>query len=205
MQAWPEDRVADFMTQRGCRPGRVLVFIARLEPEKRIDLLIDSFGMVADQYPDLRLVILGDGSARGDLERRVVRARLEAQVLFEGAVYDEDRIAPWMAGALCMAYPGPIGLSLLHAFAYGVPVITHRDRQAHGPEIDALVDNCNGLLVSRDDPAALATAIASLADDCAFRNRLAESASATLSADGIWSLESMVAGFTRALRATASI
>lgn len=200
--AWPDDRVARFLGERDGTPGRLIVFLSRLEPDKRVDLLLEAFRTVSASRPDLRLVILGDGPARASLERMASALGIATRVRFEGAVYDEDRIAPWMRGALCMAYPGPIGLSLMHAFAYGVPVLTHGDRQGHGPEIEALVDGSNGLLVPRDDAAALAAAIGSLADDRPRRDRLAAEASRTLRAAGGWNLDSMLEGFTRAIEAS---
>jgi len=200
--AWPDDRVAAFLADRGTRPGRVVVFLSRLEPDKRVDVLIDAFARVASRQPDLRLAILGDGPARTGLERLAAASGVGDRIRFEGAVYDEDRIAPWMRGALCMAYPGPIGLSLMHAFAYGTPVITHAERQGHGPEIEALVEGRNGMLVRRDDPASMSEAIERLAGDPAHRARLAMAATATLrSADG-WNLDAMVDGFSRAIAAS---
>lgn len=198
---WTDARVADFLASKGARSGRVVVFISRLEPDKRVDVLVNAFRQVIQRHPDLRLVILGDGPARSGLEDLARASGLADHVRFEGAAHDEDRIAPWMRGALCMAYPGPIGLSLLHAFAYGVPVITHADRQGHGPEIEALVQGMNGMLVGRDDPHAMAAAIVTLADDAAVRERLAAGAAATSRAPGGWNLDAMVDGFTRAIEA----
>lgn len=199
--AWPDARLADFLAARDCLPGRVVVFISRLDPDKRVDLLIESFGRVAARHDDLRLVIIGDGSMREDLERQAQRAGIASRVRFEGALYDENSIAPWMRAALCMAYPGPIGLSLLHAFAYGVPVITAGERLSHGPEIEALVENTNGLRVQADDPSALADAISSLASDQSLRDRLARNAESTFSGENGWNMESMAEGFTRAVEA----
>lgn len=200
--AWSDQRVAAFLADRGAVPGRIVVFLSRLEPDKRVDVLIEAFARAASRQPDLRLAILGDGPARPELERLAAASGIGDRIHFEGAVYDEDRIAPWMRGALCMAYPGPIGLSLMHAFAYGTPVITHADRQGHGPEIEALVDGGNGLLVRRDDPAAMSEAIERLARDPALRTRLAGSAASTMRSSGGWNLDAMVEGFSRAIAAS---
>lgn len=200
--AWTDARVRESLASTGLRPGRVIVFISRLEPDKRVDLLIAAFREIAGRHPDLGLVILGDGPERPALEELARASGLVDRIRFEGAVHDEDRIAPWMRAALCMAYPGPIGLSLLHAFAYGVPVITHADRQGHGPEIEALVEGTNGMLVRRDDPKAMASAIESLATDPALRDRWAAGAAATLRGPAGWNLEAMVDGFSRAIEAS---
>jgi glycosyltransferase involved in cell wall biosynthesis len=47
--------------------------IGRLEPIKRIDLLIDAAARLRSRHPDLRLIIVGDGSLRSALEARAER------------------------------------------------------------------------------------------------------------------------------------
>lgn len=200
-EAWPETRLADFLAARDCLRGRVVVFVSRLDSDKRVGLLIESFRRASQRHPDLRLVLIGDGSMRDELERQARDSGIGSRVRFEGALYDEDCIAPWMQAALCMAYPGPIGLSLLHAFAYGVPVITVGERSSHGPEIEALVEHANGLRVRAGDPSALADAISSLAADPELRDRLARNAATTFSGQNGWNLDSMVEGFTDAVEA----
>jgi glycosyltransferase involved in cell wall biosynthesis len=202
IESCDDARISAILAECGGRPGRVVVFLSRLEPDKRVNLLIEAFRRASERQPDLRLAILGDGPARRDLERQAASCGLEARIHFEGAVYDEDRIAPWMRSALCMAYPGPIGLSLMHAFAYGVPVLTHRDRQGHNPEIEALIDGINGLLVRRDDPAALADAIVALAENSECREAMASAAARTVRATGGWNLDGMVDGFIAAVEAS---
>jgi hypothetical protein len=57
------------------------------------------------------------------------------------------------------------------------------------------------MLVVRDDPHAMASAIASLAEETTLRDRLALGAAATLRAPGGWNLDAMVDGFSRAIEA----
>jgi glycosyltransferase involved in cell wall biosynthesis len=55
----------------GLEPGQVAVgAIGRLEPIKRIDMLIDAADRLRRRHPELRLIIVGDGSLRVDLEAR---------------------------------------------------------------------------------------------------------------------------------------
>ena len=48
-------------------------------------------------------------------------------------------------------YPGPIGLSVLHAFSYGLPIITNDNYNLHGPEFSTFINNKHGLLFAHKD------------------------------------------------------
>jgi glycosyltransferase involved in cell wall biosynthesis len=56
----------------------VIGSVGRLEPQKRFDLLIDTFAMLSRVHQRLRLVIVGDGSLRQALQQQVERLRLES-------------------------------------------------------------------------------------------------------------------------------
>jgi glycosyltransferase involved in cell wall biosynthesis len=62
----------------GLSPSNVVVgSVGRLEPQKRFDLLIDACAMLQHRWPELRLVLAGDGSERTRLEA-LARAKLAA-------------------------------------------------------------------------------------------------------------------------------
>src|SRR5690606_11454771 len=68
-----------------------------------------------------------------------------------GAIYKEHDLVPWFLSAEAMIHPASIGLSLLHSFGYGLPVITNNNRAKHGPEFCALEDNKNGITYIEND------------------------------------------------------
>jgi glycosyltransferase involved in cell wall biosynthesis len=199
-RAWPAERVRSFLAERGCEPGRTVLFVSRLEPDKRVDLLLEAMAALAGDHPELRTCIIGGGPERPQLEALAGRLGISSTVRFEGPVYTEANLAPWFLGSMCMGYPGPIGLSLLHAFAYGLPVIAHDRRINHGPEIEALRPGENGLLFTEGDPRTLADAIASLHKDDERRRRMSDAARSAVRDDGPWSMDAMVRGFTAAIR-----
>jgi glycosyltransferase involved in cell wall biosynthesis len=200
IRAWPTPRVEAFLAERDCRPGRVVLFVSRLEPDKRVDVLLHAMAKLTAEHPDLRACVIGGGPERASLEALAGQLGIAGAVRFEGPVYSEENLAPWFLGSMCMGYPGPIGLSLLHAFAYGLPVIAHDRRINHGPEIEAIRPGENGLLFPEGDANALAEAIRSLCDDEGVRQRLSEAARRTVRGDGPWSMDAMVSGYTAALR-----
>jgi glycosyltransferase involved in cell wall biosynthesis len=129
-----------------------LLFCGRLTKERNATILLDVFDRLAARYPDARLVVIGSGQDAPAL-RSGWKARGEDEriVLLDG-IYDERQLAPWFLGSDLFILPGPGGLSINHALAYGLPVIAFRSAPRgafHGPEIAYVVDNETGLLVDR--------------------------------------------------------
>lgn len=127
----------------------VLLYIGRLVPRKKIDLLI-RFGLENPEVggKQVEVLIIGDGDERARLETKAQGAR---HIHFLGALDPAD---PAIAKALRMSsavvIPGYLGLAINHAFAHGCPVIT-QNHDYHSPEIDYLTDKVDGLLLSPDD------------------------------------------------------
>lgn len=132
-----------------------VVAIGTLEPRKNLDHLVAAFGALADQHPDLGLVIAGhDGPARAGIDAAISRlpARPRSRVVLAGGVSAAGRRALLERAAL-LAYPSiyeGFGFPVLEAMLAGVPVVAARAGSI--PEIagDA------ALLVEPTDEAALA-------------------------------------------------
>lgn len=58
--------------------------MARLAPEKKIDVLIDAFALVLKEHPDARLEIAGKGEKEAELKRQVADLGIEENVWFSG-------------------------------------------------------------------------------------------------------------------------
>ena len=80
---WP--RGVDGTLFRPDRPGRqqvrqalgwgpddlVISYVSRIAPEKNVSYLADALAIVAARRPDVRILLVGDGPTRGELERRI--------------------------------------------------------------------------------------------------------------------------------------
>jgi glycosyltransferase involved in cell wall biosynthesis len=121
-----------------------ILFIGRLIPSKRLDLLLEYYRELKKKLPGLELVVVGDGP-----EAPLVReaAEKDPAVHWKGAVVDEAAIAEVMRGVQLVFLPGLSGLSIVHAFCYGRPFATI-ENENHGPEIAYLEDGRNGLVLS---------------------------------------------------------
>lgn len=124
-----------------------LLFIGRLTRGKRLDLLLDYFRELQTRVAGVELVIIGDGP-EAPLIRKA--ASDDPAISWKGLITDEVEIATFMKTIHVVFVPGDSGLSVVHAFAYGKPYITLYSNQKHGPEIDYLQDDVNGMILTGD-------------------------------------------------------
>ncbi|MGD9901926.1 MAG: glycosyltransferase family 4 protein [Vicinamibacterales bacterium] len=143
-------------------PGRLgdyVLSVARLEQNKRVDLVVRS---VAAWPEPLTLAVVGDGSQRLRVERAAEEAGVAHRVRFLGAV-DDDTLLALYREALAVAYvpfDEDYGLVTLEAFLAAKPVVTASDS---GGTLEFVADGVNGLVVA-PTPAAIGDAVARLHD-----------------------------------------
>jgi glycosyltransferase involved in cell wall biosynthesis len=199
-QHWLErpQELADFQRSHGLDPAQTILFVSRLEAGNRIDLLLQATQALSHDYPGLKTVVVGDGSQRAQLEGLARSLGIEGRIIFAGAIYEESRLAPWMLSAALFCYPTNIGLSLLHAFGYGLPAVTSDNRRAQNPEIEALVPGVNGLEYKAGDLNDMVHSCSRILGDADLRQRL--SASAFQTSVKCYSLDQMIDGFRQVFK-----
>jgi glycosyltransferase involved in cell wall biosynthesis len=136
----------------GLQPGGVtLVNVGRLGPEKNLTFLVRAFAGVASAFPEARLVLIGDGPERDNLEDQVSRSGLTGRVGFAGLVdYADLPRYLAMADAFVTASVTEVHpLSVIEAMASGLPVL---GIASPGIE-DTVEDGQTGYLSSEDLPA----------------------------------------------------
>lgn len=152
--------------------GPLLGYVGGLRPEKGVDVLLDALELLAARGRAPRFAIVGNGAADAHVRARVAAGPLAATTVvapFGGRV--EPYLHALDAYVLASPWEG-LPLGVLEAMLAGLPVIS----TAVGGVPEVVDDGRTGLLVSRNDPAALATAIDRLATDAGLRSRLAEAA-----------------------------
>lgn len=146
------------------------VAVGRLMPVKRFDRLILVAAAVRARVPGFRLVIVGEGQERPDLEQLVDDLGLDGSVALPGRVSDAELVElyrrAWMIVSASAAEGW--GMSLTEAAACGTPAVATRI----SGHTDAVVDGRTGLLVDRDDDGVLAEALVAVASDGPLRERL---------------------------------
>ncbi|PRX36886.1 glycosyltransferase involved in cell wall biosynthesis [Paraburkholderia sp. BL18I3N2] len=157
---------------------RVLLAAGRMAEQKGFDILIDSFGRIASDFPAWDLVILGDGDDRRALTAQVAAAGLANRVLLPGQV---GNMPDWYERAdlyvLSSRFEG-FSMTIVEAMASGCAVVSF-DCDA-GPG-DIITHGHDGLLVREvGDPQALANALSILMKDDETRALMASRARAVV-------------------------
>jgi GalNAc-alpha-(1->4)-GalNAc-alpha-(1->3)-diNAcBac-PP-undecaprenol alpha-1,4-N-acetyl-D-galactosaminyltransferase len=148
---------------------RRLVTLARLSSEKRIDLLIRAFSMIAGDFPEWELEVYGDGPLRASLAR-LVEELAPGRVSLRGFVQDAYTVIGGADLFVSSSWVEGFGNAIWEALACGVPVVA----MDCGAPVRSLVrDGVDGLIVRAGGAPALAAALASLMGDGAARKALA--------------------------------
>jgi glycosyltransferase involved in cell wall biosynthesis len=158
----------EFRLETGVADGELLVtFVGRLVSIKRVDLLLRALARARELGAAVRLVIVGDGELRGDLERLAAELGVGDHVHFAG--YRGDMVSVAAASDIAALSSDNEGtpVSLIEAGAAGRPAAAI----AVGGVSDVVTPE-TGILVESGDWAALGTAIAELAADEARRSRM---------------------------------
>lgn len=194
-------QLREFQDGLGLVKGRTLLFVSRLLPENRVDLLLRAVVELSASLAGVKCVVVGDGPDRGRLEALALELGIAQQVLFVGAVYDEAKLAPYMLSSSAFCYPSNMGLSILHAFSYGLPVIAGDDATQHGPEFVALQDGRNGLKFRHGDVHGLVKCLKDVLGNQDLQGVLSAESLRTAQVD--YSMTAMVRGFHDAIKSVA--
>jgi len=144
----PKGQLMELSRKLGIEGKRVLLFSGRLYAEKKVDFLLKAFALLKKSYPNVALLIIGDGKERAKLEQ--VAKQLELRdVHFLGELVDSKETAAYFSLADLMVIPGLVGLAIVHGFAYGLPLVTTQ-HDYHGPEIEYLSTD-NGIITKHDE------------------------------------------------------
>lgn len=154
--------------------------VARLEPMKGIEYLLDATARLVTKYPKIRLRIAGEGHLKEDLQNRASKLGLAGKVEFLGRVQD---MKPFYGSMDVLVLPSisteGLPLVVLEAMAAALPIVA----TTVGGTPEAIRDGQDGLLVPPRDPAALAEAIRRTLADGALRQRLGQNARRRVSAN----------------------
>ena len=155
-------------------PPRLLV-LSRLVTDKGVDLAIRALRAIRERSPNAVLAVAGDGPARGDLERLVAELDLGAAVEFLSWVSPAEVPALLNVTDVVLVpsrWDEAFGLVALEAAQMGRPTVA--TRVGGLPEV--VVHGVTGLLVEREDVAALAAAVLTLIEHPDAARQMGEAA-----------------------------
>jgi glycosyltransferase involved in cell wall biosynthesis len=141
------------------RNGKVTIgFVGRLVEQKGCDDLISAFQLLGSTREQARLLIVGDGPLRGELEAQARSAGLNDSVEFLGFRIDASRLIDRMDIVAVPSQFEPFGIVAVEAMAHERPVVA----TAVGGLTESIQDGVTGILVPAGDRQRLANALAEL-------------------------------------------
>lgn len=147
--------------------SKTFIAACRLEQQKNISLLINSFAHFHQKHPDYCLEIYGDGELRNELQELISFKKAEGYIRLMGHSTDVHNImANSFAFVLSSDYEG-LSNSMLEALCIGIPCIC--TDSPPGGNRSYIEDKVNGFLVPVDDETAMYQAMCMCAEQ---RDRL---------------------------------
>lgn len=146
-----------------------LVFgiVAQLRAEKNHRTLLRVFQSLTKRHPHIRLLIVGDGPEREDIEALITELKLDQSVHMTGHLSEAWRAFAAVDVAVLPSQHEGFPNSVIEAMAAGLPVVA----TAVGGIPDAITDGVSGILIPRDSASALREALERLVEDSEFRVR----------------------------------
>lgn len=108
----------------------MVLFVGRLSVQKGPDLLLEAVPGILNRRGDAKVVFVGDGHMRGDLERRCHELGVSHAVRFLGAMDPHGDLINLYKSADVVCVPSrnePFGIVVLEAWAAGKPVVVTRN------------------------------------------------------------------------------
>lgn len=136
-----------------------MLFIGRITKKAKLELLLKAMSKIGQGCP--KLYVIGEGEKLGSSKKLSAELDLSDRVEWCGALKEESEISKVANKCRLFIYPGSVGLSLIHAMAYGLPAIVHDCKQLHMPEFSAFKNEITGNVFPYDDSIGLANTIMS--------------------------------------------
>ena len=149
-----------------------LLYVGRISKEKSLDVLVQAFKRIEKQVPHTRLILVGDGPYRREMQKELKGAR----VLFTGEITGEA-LAQAYASSDLFIFPSStdtFGNVVLEAQASGIPVVV---TDKGGPK-ENLIDGQSGVVVPAESPQAIADAVSRLCSQPERLSRMKQAARA---------------------------
>jgi glycosyltransferase involved in cell wall biosynthesis len=147
-------------SEMGCEPGdRVVLCVGRLSAQKAPLDALEAFRLLTEQFPELkpnaRLLYIGEGELRAELQQRVDNLGLQGSVQLPGWRPDVWRLMKSADALLLASHWEGLPNVILEAQAAGLPVVA----TAVDGTLELIQDQFTGRLAPRGDTKAMATAL----------------------------------------------
>jgi glycosyltransferase involved in cell wall biosynthesis len=155
----PEGKAFSMTSQEDFR----LVYVGRITPRKGLDLVVQAMSkLIQLGCSNIQFTIVGDGSAKTELESLVRRLGLEGAVTFMGRIPHEEVVSYYGKADVLIMPSKHEGMSntILEAMACGLPIVI-----TNTGGTKELVDDANGRVLEDRSVGSIVTALRELHDD----------------------------------------
>jgi glycosyltransferase involved in cell wall biosynthesis len=129
------------------------IFVGGLIPEKKVDLLIDSFIELRKKFDKIKLIIIGDGPLKQMIIEKL-KTNNDLNIIYLGRIM--DGVDTYFAASDCFVLPGVGGLALNQAMFWGKTCIVSK---ADGTEDDLVIEGVTGYRFKENDLGSLVSAM----------------------------------------------
>jgi glycosyltransferase involved in cell wall biosynthesis len=153
----------------------VVLFLSRIHPKKRLELLLDAFVELKRRRPAALLVVAGDGEANyvNGLKNQAERLGIADDIVWTGFLVGTDKLAAFSTARMFVlpSHSENFGIAVVEALAAGVPTIISSDV---GVARD--IEAARAGIVVEQEPARLAQAMEQLLADAGLSRQLSANA-----------------------------
>ena len=150
----------------------IVLYVGRVDPEKKVGLVVEAFATVLKKVPDAVLVVVGDGVDRLNLEAKVQELGIADLVRFLGRVIVPDLYDLYKLGDVFVTASTieTQGIVLIEAAATGLPLVAVNA----GAVAEVCLSNKNGFLVEPGDVKAISKSIVTILKDDKLRGEFSQ-------------------------------
>ncbi len=136
--------IDSFLNETEIKFENFILFVGNLQRIKGVDILIYAFSEISKEFPEFKLVLVGEGPERENLRSQILHLGIEDKVEFKGKLSLKDT-KNVMKNCYCLVLPSRsegLGRVLIEAMALSKPVLGSRV----GGILDLIKDGHNGFL-----------------------------------------------------------
>lgn len=128
--------------------AQIMLTVGRMDPEKRLEFIVEAFDLLSERVPNAHLVFAGDGGARKSVEAKANATRARDRIHFLGMVNRSELpdifhdASLFLSASTTEVHP----ISVIEAIASGLPMVAVQDEAFEG----MLEDGMNGYAVPLD-------------------------------------------------------
>lgn len=180
-----------------------ILFCSVIKEKTRLEQLIEAMASEEWKMRNVNLAVIGDGPSRAKYCEIAKAKGVEDRITWVGATRDQHVMAPWFLCSKLFVYPGAVGLSVLHAMSYGLPVVLNDNPMQNGPEYEALKMGENGFTFRENNVNDLIKVVAAALDKGTALKQIGECAKST--AYNEYSMTSMINNYCEAIAASRNV